>query len=269
MRRHGHGASHQNEGMGPATTSWITTRGVRGPMRRRGVLGMAIFVFIWSAALAAPLSAPQSIISAIPDVADDEEEAGDTDQQYEDVYAYDGPDSAVQFATYQYGDELADVSAAVAGLFGSLDTNSDGRLDGAELRAGLSAQASAFAAAASDHTAQETAELLASVDLDGDGRLSLAEFEDAETLYLQHDFSITRASFFKFADQGHDGDSGADGMVDASELAGLIFPELSSRAEKMRLFLSEYAVRMHDENRLRPAAQPSTQVDSSTPPYPY
>ena len=49
-----------------------------------------------------------------------------------------------------------------------------------------------------------------------------------ETLYLHHERAIGRRALFLFADGGEGPAGGGDGLVEASELQVLIFPEFGS-----------------------------------------
>ena len=207
-------------------------------------------------------AAPTSIIDDIPDV--DEGEAdedgpwmGGGGMQYGDdgaqmLYAYED-DEIMMDGEYQgggygaagyYGEE--EIEQQLTELFGRFDTNGDAFLDQSELRAALMAQATRYARLAAESSEAETEELLAQADEDEDGKLSEAEFEKMETLYLQHERSIGRQALFRFADSGEGPAGGGDGKVEMTELHLLIFPESHPRGPELRKFLTSHVVRQHD-----------------------
>lgn len=221
---------------------------------RRSILLVALSLAVRAAA------APASIIDDIPD-ADDEGEADEDGpwmgggMQYGEqmMYAYEDDEMMMMDGEFQgggygamgyYGEE--EIEEQLTELFGRFDSNGDGFLDQSELRAALQAQATRYARLAAESSEAETEELLAQADADDDGKLSEAEFEKMETLYLHHERSIGRQALFRFADSGEGPAGGGDGKVEMTELHLLIFPESHPRGPELRKFLTSHVVRHHD-----------------------
>ena len=112
--------------------------------------------------------------------------------------------------------------------------------------AGLHAQAQHYQSAAAESAFSESEEILRRADEDGDGKLNAHEFERMETLYLQHEHAIGRRALFLFADGGEGPSGGGDGLVEASELQVLIFPESHPRGSALSRLMAAHVLKEHD-----------------------
>ena len=200
-------------------------------------------------------AAPASLIADLPDVGDEGEDEdflpiGDGPGGGGGGYVYEG--EMMEYGMWDdgmddgYYDEPEDVEELLRHLFSRFDANRDEHLDVTELRAALQAQAQEYQAVAKENAFAESEQILQQADEDGDGKLDEAEFGRMETLYLQHEHAIGRRALFLFADGGEGPSGGGDGLVEASELQVLIFPESHPRGSALSRLMAAHVLKEHD-----------------------
>ena len=200
-------------------------------------------------------AAPASLIADLPDVGDEGEDEdflpiGDGPGGGGGGYVYEG--EMMEYGMWDdgmddgYYDEPEDVEELLRHLFSRFDANRDEHLDVTELRAALQAQAQEYQEVAKENAFAESEQILQQADEDGDGKLDEAEFGRMETLYLQHEHAIGRRALFLFADGGEGPSGGGDGLVEASELQVLIFPESHPRGSALSRLMADHVLKEHD-----------------------
>ena len=235
----------------------------RMAFRRTACLSLAL------ACVRSAAAAPASLIADLPDVGDEGEEDMEGDFVPMDgggYMMYEDGGMMYEDGDMYYGEEPEDVEEQLRVLFSRFDANQDERLDVAELRAALHAQAQHYQSAAAESAFSESEEILRRADEDGDGKLNEHEFERMETLYLHHERAIGRRALFLFADGGEAPAGGGDGLVEASELQVLVFPESHPRGSELGRLMAGHVLKARDLPRSPLKLRPHTRLSPARPP---
>jgi Ca2+-binding EF-hand superfamily protein len=197
-----------------------------------------------------------SILDTIPDVVeDDEEEEEEEDQLHRhEAYGQGMPDwgdmegmhggDIMQMLMQQMGG--MDTTAQLEGLFEVLDEDQDGRLNGEELESGLERQLRSYVDRMREAHNAEAFRIMQEYDSDGDGRISLGEFEAAD---VPRNPLVTREALFEFADDGlgeDEEEQGPDGYLTRLEMATALFPDGSERLAAYQKLVSSAALTAYD-----------------------